>query len=145
MFQRFLPALVAALGLTAPAAAAEISYTRDIKPFLAAYCAECHNAAKPRSGVSVETYSALVKGKGSLVVPGQPEKSNLLKSMDPATARKIMPPKKYGKKPTADEIAMVKAWIAAGAKDDSDANEVTKEQEKENPPLSGKALPPGEK
>jgi hypothetical protein len=142
MLRRFLPALLTTLGLTAPAAA-EVSYTKDIKPFLATYCAECHSAARPRSGVSVESYDALVKGRGSLVVPGQPDRSNLLRITDPATARKIMPPRKFGKKPTAEELAMVKAWIAAGAKDDSaPAGETQAQRQQDSPPLPGKAAPP---
>jgi hypothetical protein len=132
MTPSLLPTLIA-LGLSAPAAD-EVSYVKDVKPFLAKYCAECHSGGKVKAGVSVESYAALVRGRGALVVPGQTDRSNLLKCMDPATARKIMPPRKYMKTPTAAEIAMVRAWIAAGARDDSAAaNEEKAQPQKESP------------
>ena len=67
-------------------------------------------------------------------MPGQADKSNLLKCLDPATARKLMPPRRYARRPTAEEIARIKAWIAAGAQDDSAAaNEENTQPQKEGP------------
>lgn len=94
------------------------SFTKDIQPFLTTYCVECHGAGKPKAGVRVDSYEALIKaGKKTLVVAGKPADSHLLLTLD--GKGKKMPPKKYAAQPTAKEIAVVKAWIAAGARDDS--------------------------
>ena len=37
------------------------SYTKDIKPFLAAYCMNCHNDRRARAGVSVASFADLMK------------------------------------------------------------------------------------
>jgi len=108
------------LGAAAPARAADKapSFSKDIKPFLAKYCVECHGANKPKAGLNVSTYADLVKGgKKKAIVAGQPDDSLLVKTLEGKEKR--MPPKKYEKQPTPKEIDMVKAWIAAGAKDDS--------------------------
>ena len=48
------------------------SYTKDIKPFLAAYCMRCHNERRPRAGVSVATLGDLTRtGKHGAGRPGK--------------------------------------------------------------------------
>jgi hypothetical protein len=116
-----LPALILALLAARPALAAdEPSYTKDVKPFLENYCTSCHNASRPKSGYNLDEYAALLKGgrKGPAVVAGKPDKSMLLKTLEGGA--KKMPPRKYSEQPTAKEIARVKAWIAAGARDDTE-------------------------
>src|SRR5262245_57712755 len=101
------------------AAAPAPSYTKEIKLFLSNYCVECHQGNKAKAGVTLDTYQALMKGdrRGrSLVVPGKPDNSRLMHTMEGKA--KPMPPKK-SQQPTAQEIAKVRAWIVAGAKDDS--------------------------
>lgn len=97
-------------------AADAVSYTKDVKPFLDKYCNSCHMAAKPKGGVSTDTYQGLLKK--SAVVPGKPASSTLLLTME-GTGKKKMPPRKEKTQPTATEIAKVKTWIAGGAKDDT--------------------------
>jgi len=95
------------------------SYTKDVKPFLAMYCANCHNAKVPRSGYSFDSFDALTKGgrKGPSVVAGDVDKSKLVRVL--TGKGKKMPPAKNKNQPKAEEIAMVKAWINAGAADDT--------------------------
>ena len=116
-----LPALVLVLlaGRSAHAADAAPRFTKDVKPFLEKYCVECHNDTKTKSGYNFETYAGLFKGgkKGKAVVAGDPDKSLLLRTM--IGKAKVMPPKKYSDQPKKDEIAMIRAWIKAGAKDDT--------------------------
>jgi hypothetical protein len=94
------------------------SFARDIMPFLVTYCTDCHNQQVRKSGYDLSDYQGLMKSgkKGAAVVPGKPERSLLLLTMNGGA--KLMPPKKYAKKPTPEEVAMVRAWIAAGAKED---------------------------
>jgi hypothetical protein len=98
------------------------SYTKDVKPFLAKYCMNCHSGSRARSGYSVESLADLTHDgrRGALVVPEKPDDSRLIMSL---TGRgKAMPPRRAAQ-PKADEITMVRAWIMAGAKDDTPADD----------------------
>jgi hypothetical protein len=98
------------------------SYVKQIKPFLTKYCLECHNNSRARGQVNVETYEMLVKtgrkGRPALV-PGDPDKSRLVLTTEGKV--RPMPPRK-AKQPHADEKGLLRAWVAAGAKDDSKAD-----------------------
>lgn len=98
------------------------SYTKDVVPFLTTYCMDCHNSDKAKSGYSVETFAGLTKmgKKGALVVPAKPDESRLLLAL--AGKGKQMPPRKAAQ-PKTEEIAKVRDWIKAGAKDDTPADE----------------------
>jgi len=112
--------VVAALAVFAGgASAADPTFTKDVKPFLTKYCAECHTAKEAKSGYNFDTFAGLTKAgkKGAAVVPSQPEKSLLILTM--TGGAKAMPPKKSANKPTKEEIDMIRSWIKAGAKDDS--------------------------
>jgi mono/diheme cytochrome c family protein len=112
-----------------PAADPPPSYAKEIRPFLSNYCQGCHSGRRAKSGYSVENYTALVKNgkKGPLVVPGKPDESRLTLCLD--GKGKPMPPKKSDQ-PTAEEIAKVRAWIKAGAKDDKTPPEKTPDGDK---------------
>lgn len=101
------------------AADAAPSYSKDIQPFLNRYCMDCHKGNRAKAGVNVESYQSLMKGdkRGrSLIIAGKPDTSRLMHTLEGKA--KPMPPKKSNQ-PTAQEIAKLRAWIAAGAKDDS--------------------------
>jgi hypothetical protein len=70
----------------------------------------------------VESHRNLITARGKknkrTVVPGSPERSSLLATME-GTGKKRMPPRKHESQPTAAEIRLVRDWIAAGAPDDS--------------------------
>jgi Planctomycete cytochrome C len=104
-----------AVGTVARADDPAPSFTKDVQPFLQTYCVSCHNGTKAKSGVNVEGYRALMNNK-NLVVSGKADDSRLLAVL--TGKAKPMPPKKRDQ-PTADEIKKVRAWIDAGAKDDT--------------------------
>ena len=53
---RTLPLLPLLLVATAPAAADDPpSYARQVRPFLAKYCSECHSGEHPKAGLNLET------------------------------------------------------------------------------------------
>ncbi len=98
------------------------SYANQVKPFLAKYCLQCHNDGRARGQVNVASHATLLKtGRKSrpAVVPGEPDKSRLVLTTE-GKARPPMPPRK-AKQPDADEKGLLRAWIAAGAKDDTKA------------------------
>ena len=116
----YLSALGLALFAGRAHAADAPSYTKDVKPFIAMYCAECHGVKETKAGINLLSVDSMLKGgrKGKALVPESPEKSRMYQTM--VGGGKQMPPKKFGKQPTKDEIPMIKAWIATGAKDDTE-------------------------
>jgi WD40 repeat protein len=114
-------ALVLSLVLagTLPALAEEApSYARQVKPFLAKYCSECHGGDRPKGGVNLDSYGAIMsRGRGRLAVPGKPDDSQLVLSVE-ALAGSPMPPRR-ALQPKRTERKLIRAWVAAGAKDDS--------------------------
>ena len=95
--------------------AAVPDFQKDIQPLMAKYCVECHGATKPKAGVRLDSYDAIIaKSRKQSVVPGDPAKSKLVMTM--TGAAKLMPPKKFTPRPTTEEIDLIKDWIKAGAK-----------------------------
>lgn len=114
-------ALFVVLLLTGLAPAAEIGpedrafFEKSIRPILVERCQNCHaTKTKTRGGLLLDSGPALLRGgdSGPAVVPGQPEKSLLLRALryDDETLR--MPP--AGKLP-AREIALLTEWVKRGA------------------------------
>src|SRR6266851_6421090 len=95
------------------------SYGKQVKPFLAKYCLECHNAEDAKGGLVMDSFQALLKGgdNGPVITPGKPDESRLV-LLPEGKAKPPMPPKK-AKQPKPDEVTVLRAWVAAGAKDDS--------------------------
>lgn len=124
--------LLLALGLAlltsgvAAAPPAAVSFERDITPLFAQKCAACHLRAGSDAGLILEPRLAylmivdVLSTQSTLkrVAPGAPERSYLLLKMQNlhravgGTGTK-MPPGWFTATPA--EIALVRAWIAAGA------------------------------
>src|SRR5919204_5517318 len=79
------------------------SFARDVKPFLARYCVECHNADKLRGGLNMESFKTLEQGgeNGAVFVAGKPEESRIVLQVE-GKAKPQMPPAK-AKQPPPDE------------------------------------------
>ena len=67
----------------------------------------------------MENYSSLMKGgdDGAAILPGKGDESPLIRQVE-YKDKPFMPPKK-ARQPSLDEIAVLRAWVAAGAKDDT--------------------------
>ena len=115
------------------------SYSKDIRPFLTKYCLECHNARTLKGTLSLETYKTMMDGSdgGPVIVAGKPDKSRLVLQCEGADKPK-MPPAKAKFQPTKDEIAQLRAWVFAGAKDDGASVKV----ELPNIKANAETLPP---
>lgn len=91
-------------------------YAVDVAPLFRKYCLGCHNAQEAQGGLVLESHTQAMHGgeHGAIVIAGNAERSRLIqvleKRIEPA-----MPPE-GNKDPTAAEIAVLKAWIQAGAK-----------------------------
>ena len=94
-------------------AAAVPVFEKDIRPILKAHCFECHGEGEQlKGGLDVRLRRLMLKGgdDGPVIVPNKPEKSLLLKLVNAGE----MP--KREKKLTREQVALIKEWIATGAK-----------------------------
>ena len=98
---------------------ADSFYALQIRPILDANCYSCHSQTKVKGGLRLDSYARLMRGgrSGAVIVPGRPDQSSLFKRITlPPDDKKFMP--SDGKPPLKPEqIAWIKAWIAAGASD----------------------------
>jgi mono/diheme cytochrome c family protein len=117
--------LWAVLSLAGIASAAEqgrgaIHFDRDIRPILSENCFACHgpDGAKRKAGLRLDTREGLfgaLKAGGHVVVPGQPDKSALLKRVMSVDKEELMPPPKTGKQLSAAQLVLLRQWVEQGA------------------------------
>jgi hypothetical protein len=113
-FPTFLLCYFGTLYSAASLSAAEINFEKQVSPILVQNCLKCHNPAKARAGLDLSTRDLTLKGSdaGEVLVPGRPEESLLVKR----AADGSMPPETDGRRLTAEEVAVLTAWVRAGAK-----------------------------
>ncbi len=108
-----------------PAGAEEITkeqgefFEAKIRPVLADTCYRCHSAdaGKSKGGLTLDARDAMLKGgdTGAAVVPGDAEKSLLIKAVNYGDPDLQMPPSSAGGKLSAAQIADLSAWVKMGA------------------------------
>ena len=111
---------VVSLLLWSPSASADdVSFSRDIRPILAANCFGCHGAdeAHREANLRLDTFSgATAENDGRVaIVPGKPELSVLLARVKSHDADSVMPPRETGKSLTSQQTEMLEKWIRSGA------------------------------
>ncbi|MFN7732844.1 MAG: c-type cytochrome domain-containing protein [Pirellula sp.] len=94
-------------------------FANHVLPILRANCIACHNAQKAEGGLNLETHELLLKGgdSGPSLAIGKSAESELLTRIT-ASDDSLMPPAKNAvgaKHLTPEEIALITAWIDAGA------------------------------
>src|SRR5919106_5567489 len=94
---------------------APVDFERDIRPLLHARCVGCHGVNKQQSGLRLDHKAGAMKGgvSGAVIVPGGGANSELIRRVSSADESEMMPP--TGGRLTPREIALLKAWIDAGA------------------------------
>lgn len=100
-----------------PAFAAVPDFKTQIQPILETNCVRCHNESKVKGGLRIDTYEKLMEGgdTADAVVPGDPEKSELLVRVHLRPIDEgVMPDE--GQMLKHDEVALLDAWVKAGAK-----------------------------
>jgi WD40 repeat protein len=110
IFMAFLIAAPVSDSGTAP------DYQTHVAPLLKKYCAGCHNDEDREGKFSLETFASMQRGTkhGPALLPGDSKGSLMLRLMTGA-AKPPMPPRDEPK-PKDDEIAIIEAWIASGAR-----------------------------
>ncbi len=112
-----LPAASTLLALALiPGAHAAVDFAKEVGPILKAHCVECHGADKQKGKLRLDTKADFTKGgkNGPAVKAGDADASELFKRVTlPKDDDDRMPPE--GEPLKAEEIAVLKAWIAEGA------------------------------
>ena len=114
--------LLVVLGTAALIAAEDgIGYNRDVRPILSDNCFHCHgpDAKKRKAGLALHdralALATLRDSDGAAIVPGDVEASVMIARIRSDDADERMPPAKSHKQLSADQIATLERWIAAGA------------------------------
>lgn len=106
---------IAAFVLAAPALAAPVDYTRDVKPIFAAHCVSCHGPTKQKSDLRLDNFASIKRGgnSGPAITARKSSESLLIHAITGAK-RDVskMPPKG---ELSADQIATLKRWVDEGA------------------------------
>ena len=106
-------------GITAcsrAAAAQPIDFAGHVAPLLAAKCGACHGPTSAESGFRIDVREQAIAGGDSGtagIVPGKPAESELIIRVSTADKELRMPAE--GEPLSADEQAVLRAWIEAGA------------------------------
>jgi len=93
-------------------------FEKDVLPILQDRCFECHSdrKKKPKGGLRVDSKAFLLLGgkKGPVIIAGKPDRSPLYARCSlPEDHDDVMPPS--GETLTKEQLATIRAWIAAGA------------------------------
>src|SRR5262249_9447626 len=99
-----------------------LDFNQDVQPILASRCFSCHgpDPEMRKAGLRLDLAESAMKkreGHRDAIVPGHPEKSELVKRIESKDPHYLMPQDAQGEaKPMkADEIATLKEWIKQGA------------------------------
>jgi hypothetical protein len=127
-------------------AAEPMDFNTTVQPILQKHCLDCHAAADAEKGLVLENFETLMKGgeSGAAIVAGKSADSLLVKFIEGRSGKQgknqFMPPGK-AKKLDAQEIAVIKAWIDAGARAPKEAAKVAVRDVKV-PKITPKVAPP---
>ena len=123
---RALAALIATLFAQPNAHAKEpltnpsLSYNRDIRPILSDACFHCHgpDEKERKAGLRLDLRDTALKPAKSgaiAIIPGDPQKSELIQRLTTEDPDELMPPPKTHKKLSQKQRELLRDWILQGA------------------------------
>src|SRR6185295_2693208 len=99
-----------------------LDFNQDVQPILASRCFSCHgpDPEMRKAGLRLDLAESAMKkreGRRDAIVPGHPEKSELVKRIESRDPKYLMPQTEHGvaKPMSSREIAILKEWIKQGA------------------------------
>lgn len=104
-----------------PTSQSRMSFREDVMPIFKGRCESCHQPGgegAQKSGLDLTSYAGVMKGTkfGPMVIPGDPQSSNLMLLLDWRAAPELRMP--HGKKQLSScDRNAIRAWIREGAKD----------------------------
>ena len=97
---------------------APVSYFKKVRPVFQANCQGCHQPAKAKGGYVMTDFAKLLRGgddaekEGAAIVPGQADKSHLMKQITPVNGEAEMPPKKKPLRTSCKLLnSTLRAWM----------------------------------
>jgi hypothetical protein len=106
--------------LSAADKSSAVLFNRDIRPILSDKCFNCHGPDKNnrKAKLRLDTQEgAYAERSGKFpVVPGKPDESEVIRRITTKDHDDLMPPAEANKTLSAQEIDLLKRWIAQGAK-----------------------------
>jgi hypothetical protein len=107
------PAFALFACIVSPAQTAKVSFSNDVAPILAKNCAQCHGPAPAMGNLDLRSRDSALKGgqHGPAIVPGDAAGSRLYQHL----TGQEQPQMPMGGRLSDAEIAVIKAWIDAGA------------------------------
>jgi mono/diheme cytochrome c family protein len=100
---------------------AAVDYLRDIRPLLSDSCYACHgpDEATRMADLRLDRLDGLIGSTASgnlAVVPGDPNKSEVVRRISSSDPDDVMPPSDSGKKLSPEQIGLIRRWIEQGAR-----------------------------
>ncbi len=97
------------------------SFKEDVMPIFVGRCVSCHQPGGEgygKSGLDLTSYAGVMKGTkfGPMVIPGDPESSNLMLLLDWRASPELRMPHGMKQLNSCDRND-IRAWIREGAKD----------------------------
>lgn len=94
--------------------AATIDFARDVQPILQQHCVSCHGPSQQMSGLRLDRRRDAMRGGtiGTVIAPGNPERSRLLARISGTAMGPQMPPSGAME---PEQIAVLARWIQQGA------------------------------
>ncbi len=119
-FISFTLLFVAGVGGFTSRAIAKIEFNRDIRPIFSDTCFQCHgpDEKQRKSNLRLDVRAEAMKPAKSgaiAIVPGKPEKSEIIARVMTADEDDLMPPTKLHKPLTKQQKELLKQWVAEGA------------------------------
>ncbi len=100
---------------------AKLAYNQDIEPILAENCFGCHgpDPGSRKAGLRLDRpeFAFAPRGKDlPALVAGQPDASPLVRRVESKLPKEMMPPPEAHKTLKPEEIALLRRWVAEGAR-----------------------------
>jgi mono/diheme cytochrome c family protein len=111
---------------------AAIDFERDIRPLLVGRCGDCHGADTQESHLRLDVKHRAMRGGdfGPVILPGKSGESELVRRVRSTKPKTMMPPD--GDRLSPSDIALLEAWIAAGAEwPESEADRLARETDRD--------------
>jgi len=98
-------------------APAPVDFQREIRPLLADSCFFCHGPDDKHreADLRLDRHDSVLNGDSAVVVPGQPEASELYRRITSRDPDLVMPPPESGKSLSESQRATIRRWIEQGA------------------------------
>src|SRR6056297_99002 len=101
----------------AAASGQKVPFARDILPILSANCYACHgpDESQRQGGLRLDIEADAKGGGEGVIVPGNPQTSQLLARITSNDPDEVMPPPDFNRQLEPEQIERIRQWIADGA------------------------------